>query len=137
MLVLTSKTERSYILNLMELGVNLLLKNCTKNDLLEALSAIGNNQKYLCREAIEVLLNERQASVKNSNIHLTKKELEVIQLLAQGLTTKDIAARLFLSIHTVNTHRKNILNKLCINNTSELIMYAVKAGIIDTTEYYI
>lgn len=108
-----------------------------KEDLLEALSAIEKNQKYLCHEAIEILLNEKLASAKNSNIHLTKKELEVIQLLAQGLTTKDIAARIFLSIHTVNTHRKNILNKLCINNTSELIMYAVKAGIIDTTEYYI
>ena len=88
---------------------------------------------------VEALLKENLTISKNksTNIHLTKKEFEIIRLIAQGLSTKKIAAKDFLSVHTVNTHRKNIFKKLGINNTSELIMYAVKTGIVDTTEYYI
>ena len=137
-LVLTNKTDKDFILKILELGItHFLLKNSLTNILLEALASIEKNEKFLCQEAIEILLNEKLVSVKNGDSHLTKKELEIIRLLAQGLTTKDIATRIFLSIHTVNTHRKNILNKLNINNTSELIMYAVRTGIVDTMEYYI
>lgn len=139
-LVLTSNTNRDYILRILATGItHFILKTCTVEELLDVLIAIGKNEKYLCKKAIEVLLSENITSVKNkyNDPCLTKKEIEIIKLIAQGLTTKEIASQNFISAHTVNTHRKNILRKLGINNTSELVMYAVKAGIIDTTEYYI
>ena len=68
---------------------------------------------------------------------LTASETEIVRLIAQGMTTKEIAAQKFLSFHTVMTHRRNILRKLGVSNASELIMYAVSSGIIDTIEYNI
>lgn len=68
---------------------------------------------------------------------LTDSEMEIVRLIASGLTTKEIAARRFLSFHTVNTHRKNIFRKLQVKSISELVMMAVKAGWIDPIEYYI
>ena len=72
-----------------------------------------------------------------SVFHLTNAEIEIIKLIAQGLTTKEIAAKKILSYHTIITHRKNIFKKLEINNTSELVMFAIKTGIVDILEYYI
>ena len=68
---------------------------------------------------------------------LTDSEMEIVRLIASGLTTKEIAARRFLSFHTVNTHRKNIFRKLQVKSVSELVMTSVKAGWIDPIEYYI
>jgi len=138
-LVMTENPSNENIIKILEKSItHFISKNCSKEELLNALSAIGKNENFLCKEVVEALLKENIISKnKISNIHLTKKEFEIIQLIAQGLTTKEIAAKDFLSIHTINTHRKNILKKLGINNTSELIMYAIKTGIVDTTEYYI
>jgi len=68
---------------------------------------------------------------------LTNSEIEIVRMIAQGLTTKEIAVKKFLSFHTIMTHRKNILRKVGVSNASELIMYAIKTGIIDTIEYHI
>jgi DNA-binding NarL/FixJ family response regulator len=139
-LILTGNSVNENFIKLLEFGItHLILKYCTKEELLNALLAIENNEKFLCNEVVEALLKENLTNIKNKNTyaHLTKKENEIIQLIAQGLTTKEIAVKSFLSVHTINTHRKNILKKLGINNTTELIMYAVKTGIVETTEYYI
>lgn len=139
-LVLTENPVNEQIVKILKTGItHFISKFCTKDELLNALTAIEKNESFLCKEVVEALLKENLNISKNISIntHLTKKEFEIIQLLAEGLTTKEIAAKDFLSVHTVNTHRKNILKKLGINNTSELIMYAYKTGIIDTTEYYI
>ncbi|HBH85507.1 MAG: hypothetical protein A2X05_03205 [Bacteroidetes bacterium GWE2_41_25] len=139
-LVLTGDSVNENIIKILEFGItHILLKYCTKDELLNALTSLEKNENFLCKEVVEALLKENLTISKNksTNIHLTKKEFEIIRLIAQGLSTKKIAAKDFLSVHTVNTHRKNIFKKLGINNTSELIMYAVKTGIVDTTEYYI
>jgi DNA-binding NarL/FixJ family response regulator len=139
-LVLTENPVNEHIVKVLESGItHFISKLCTKDDLLNALTAIEKNESFLCKEVVEALLKENLSisKNKNTNTHLTKKEFEIIQLIAQGLTTKEIAAKDYLSVHTINTHRKNILKKLGINSTSELIMYAYKTGIIDTTEYYI
>ena len=68
---------------------------------------------------------------------LTATETEIVRLITQGFTTKEIADKRNLSFHTVITHRKNIFRKLNINSTSELMIYAMRSGIIDSLEYYI
>ena len=85
-------------------------------------------------------LLEMKASIRHSpsnNGHITTSEIDIVKLIAQGLTTKEIAKQKQLSYHTIITHRKNIFRKLKIRNTSELIIYAMRSGFIDTTEYYI
>lgn len=137
-LILTSNTNRNFILQILATGItHFILKTCTIEELMEALIAIGKDEKHLCKKVVEVLLTKNISNSKNNDSCLTKKETEIIKLIAQGLTTKEIAKQNFISVHTVNTHRKNILKKLNINNASEMVMYAIKAGIIDSTEYYI
>jgi DNA-binding CsgD family transcriptional regulator len=81
-------------------------------------------------------LNEKKFSSEETG-QLTASEIEIVRLVAEGLTTKEIAIRKHISFHTVATHRKNIFRKLGVTNASELLMYAIKAGIIDTIEYHI
>ena len=69
--------------------------------------------------------------------NLTASEIEIVKLIADGKTTKEIAAHKSISIHTVNTHRKNIFRKLGVTNVSELIIQAIKAGWINNIEYFI
>ena len=68
-------------------------------------------------------------------IKISSRELEIIEYIAQGFTTKEIAAQLFLSVHTVMTHRKNIMNKLGVKNTAGIVIYAVKENLISPNKY--
>ena len=138
-LVLTSNKNKETIYNILKSGIkNFISKDCNTDEFLSALKATSANEKYFSSYILDVLLSKKiWDSNEDNNINLTNKEIEIIKLLAQGKTTKDIAKEIFISYHTVNTHRKNILAKLNINNTSELVMYAVKKGIVDTIEYYI
>ena len=68
---------------------------------------------------------------------MTVSEIEIVKMIANGLTTKEIASKRNISHHTVNTHRKNIFRKLEVTNASELIILAIKSGWIDNIEYYI
>lgn len=70
-------------------------------------------------------------------INLTKTETEILKDIALGMTTKEIAEKRFSSFHTVNTHRKNIFRKLGVNNVHEATKYALRAGLVDSAEYYI
>ena len=83
------------------------------------------------RSAINQQQEEETPSV------LTTTEIEIVRAIAQGKTTKEIAAERFSSIHTVTTHRKNIFRKLGINTAHEVIKYALRAGLVDSSEFYI
>jgi DNA-binding NarL/FixJ family response regulator len=70
-----------------------------------------------------------------AGIEITSREIEIIKLITQGNSNKEIADQLFLSLHTVNTHRKNIMNKLGINNTAGLVMFAIKNEILNPNHF--
>ena len=119
---------------------NIALKTGSKEELLTALSSSKNDRKYYCSEALDIILGNKKsnASVSDKRIlQLTATEKEIVQLLAQGKTTKNIANERHLSYHTIITHRKNIFRKLEINTLYELTKYALKNGLADLTEYYI
>ncbi|MBL4651877.1 MAG: helix-turn-helix transcriptional regulator, partial [Flavobacteriales bacterium] len=83
-------------------------------------------------------INEESLDARNSScapIKLSKRELEIIAMIADGMTNKDIAQKLFLSTHTVMTHRKNIMNKLGVKNTAGIVIYAVKENVISPNKY--
>jgi DNA-binding NarL/FixJ family response regulator len=139
-LIITDTNAPEDILSIIDCGIgNYILKKCEKHELIEALNATINKEKYFCKEAIDALLKShtKETRVQKPLHHLTSSEIVIVKLIAQGLTTKEIAAKKFLSYHTVITHRKNIFKKLDINSTSELMMYAVRNGILDDIEYYI
>jgi len=137
--VLTANRNKETVYKILKQGIiHYVSKDCDADEFLNALNAIAGNEKYFCGFVLETLLNKKVwNAVDDNQFHLTNKEIEIIKLLTQGKTTKDIAKELFISYHTVNTHRKNILAKLQLKNTSELVMYAVKHGIVETIEYYI
>lgn len=77
------------------------------------------------------------AAGSRRKVNLTKTETEILKDIALGMTTKEIAEKRFSSFHTVNTHRKNIFRKLGVNNVHEATKYALRAGLVDSAEYYI
>ncbi len=84
----------------------------------------------------ELLLSKKVMAEKQDSI-LTSTEQEILKLIALGRTTKEIASERFSSTHTIITHRKNIFRKLAVNNVHEATKYALRAGIVDSAEYYI
>jgi DNA-binding NarL/FixJ family response regulator len=137
--VLTNAVNRIEFMELNKVGIkNIITKITDREEFLEAIEAASKGKKYYSSEILDLLieLHEKKNVVNEPNM-LTTSEIEIVRLISEGLTTKAIAERKNISFHTVMTHRKNIFRKLGINNSSELLMYAMKAGIIDTLEYYI
>lgn len=118
--------------------IDIILKTAGREEVLEAVDATLKSKKYYSNELLDLLLesNERK-NISEETGQLTVSELEIVRLIADGFTTKEIASRKFISFHTVISHRKNIFRKLGVNSISELIMYAIRAGWINTIEYHI
>ena len=114
---------------------SVVFKDGPMSEIREAIQAVGRHTRFLSQRALEVIINQQQEEEYN-NI-LTETETEIVKAIAQGKTTKEIAAERFSSVHTVTTHRKNIFRKLGINTAHEAVKYALRAGLIDPSEFYI
>ena len=137
-LVLSASNNKDHIYQVLKYPIKgYLQKSCDVEEFNSTLLSVSKNKSYFGTSITELIIRKKSSEFENSDVRLTPKEVEIVKLLALGYTTKIIADRIFISHHTVNTHRKNILRKLQINNTSELLMYAIKNGIVDNIEYYI
>lgn len=118
--------------------IDVILKTADKEELFEAIEATLKGKKYYSSELLDLLfeVNEKKNNSEETG-QLTVSEIEIVRLISEGLTTKEIASRKFISFHTVISHRKNIFRKLSVTSISELIMYSIKAGWINTIEYHI
>ena len=96
---------------------------------------MSHHGRYISQRALEVLVDQLQES--EASALLTATEREIVVAIAQGKTTKEIAAERYSSVHTVTTHRKNIFRKLGVNTAHEVVKYALRAGLIDQTEFCI
>ena len=114
---------------------SLVFKDGPMSEIREALQAVSRHTRYLSQRALEAIISQQQDDEKPDI--LTATETEIVKAIAQGKTTKEIAAERFSSIHTVTTHRKNIFRKLGINTAHEAVKYALRAGLIDPSEFYI
>lgn len=114
---------------------SILLKESPLEEIKEGLTEVVNHRRYICRRMTEMLLAPISSS-KDEN-KLTPTETEILRDIALGLTTREIAEKRFSSFHTVNTHRKNIFRKIGVNNVHEATRYALRAGLVDSAEYYI
>ena len=114
---------------------SLVFKDGPMSEIREALQAVSRHTRFLSQRALEAIISQQQDDEKPDI--LTATETEIVKAIAQGKTTKEIAAERFSSIHTVTTHRKNIFRKLGINTAHEAVKYALRAGLIDASEFYI
>ena len=114
---------------------SVVFKDGPLSEVREALNSVERHTRYLSQRALETVITQLQDDEAPSI--LTTTETEIVKAIAQGKTTKEIAAERFSSIHTVTTHRKNIFRKLGINTAHEAVKYALRAGLIDPSEFYI
>ncbi|MDR1552395.1 MAG: response regulator transcription factor [Prevotellaceae bacterium] len=112
-----------------------VMKTDTKDDIIQAITKAFRGEVYLCDTAKQILYEDVPSH--RTYDKLTASERLVLYEIAKGKTTKEIAYEQNLSFHTINTHRRNLFRKLEINNIHEATKYALRAGIIDLTEYYI
>jgi len=139
LLVITNSVTRKELHEFNTIGINnIILKTEGKEEIIEALNAAVDGKKHYSNELLDLLFeSDEKKSLSEETGQLTNSELEIVRLIADGLTTKEIAARKFISFHTVISHRKNIFRKLGVTSVSELIMYSIKSGWINTIEYNI
>ena len=114
---------------------SVVFKDGPMSEIREALQAVSQHNRYLSQRALETIIAQQQEEEIPSI--LTQTEMEIVKGIALGKTTKEIAAERFSSIHTITTHRKNIFRKLGINTAHEAVKYALRAGLIDPSEFYI
>ena len=113
---------------------SILLKESSMQEINEALWFAISGNRFICQRMTEMWLAPNKLE---EEINLTKTETEILKDIALGMTTREIAEKRISSFHTVNTHRKNIFRKLGVNNAHEATKYALRAGLVDSAEYYI
>jgi len=134
-LVLTQYEDSEYILSLLRAGAKgYISKTATASELVSAICAVHKGESFLYPSAATTLIEEylmRVGGEKNEYERLTDREREILQLVAEGRSNREIADRLFISVKTVLRHRANIMDKLGFHNRTELIKYAISKGLIE------
>lgn len=129
-IVISMHNDGNYIAKCAKSGAyGYLLKNTDEDELTLAIRMVNRGKKYFSAEISEKMINFMSTQSVSEDI-LSNKETEVLGLISEGLTTKEIAAKLFVSSRTIETHRANILKKLEVKNTAELIKKAAKINLI-------
>jgi len=134
--ILSMHADEGYVLRALKAGAKAyIVKNSAEADLIRAVRAVAEGKSFFSPVISKMLLEDyvrqvREKEVEDSYDLLTPREREVLQLVAEGRSNKDVANVLNLSLHTVETHRGNILEKLGLHGVPELILYAVRKGII-------
>jgi len=134
--ILSMHSDEGYVLRSLKVGAKgYLLKDSAEGDLIEAIKAVHRGKTFFSPEISKMLVEDyireiRTRGVEDSYDLLTPREREILQLLAEGKSNKEIAQALNLSLYTVETHRRNLQEKLNLHSLAELILYAVRKGLI-------
>ena len=133
---LSMHKEDNYIVNLLEVGAKgYLLKDAGSEEMVMAIKKVHEGDTYYSSHVTNVLMKHVTQGTKPSEtgdqIKLTKRELEILKLIAEEFSNPEIASKLFISIRTVDTHRRNLLDKLHAKNTAGLVRYAIKHGLVE------
>ena len=140
-LAFNSVQQRTAISAILSAGVtSYLLLCCDKEEITDALIKTYKGERFLCGKVVDALINIKNPNVPDTcplysvcgGVNISEREMEIIRYVSEGLSNQEIADKLFLSVHTVNTHRKNIMGKLGITNTAGLVMYAVRNQLVAT-----
>lgn len=134
--ILSMHQDESYVLRSLKAGAKgYLLKDSLRGDVVDAIRTVSRGRSYLTRKVSRILQEDyvrqmERRGVEDSYDLLTSREREILQLVAEGKANKEVAALLNISLTTVETHRTHILQKLGLHSIPELILYAVRKGII-------
>ena len=135
-IMLSMHGDETYVLRCLRAGARgYILKESAEHELIAAIRSVMAGKSYFSPKVTRLLQQDHVARLKRSGAEdrfelLTAREREVLQLIAEGNSNKEIAARLFLSVYTVETHRKNILEKLQLHGPADLILFAVRRGMV-------
>jgi DNA-binding NarL/FixJ family response regulator len=138
-LILTIHEDEEFIREMILIGADgYVVKNAEKKEIFDGVKAVANNQTFFSPTASKVLLdglikrarNKEPETIEIEN-QLTKRETEILKMIAEGMTSKEIAQKFYLSLSTVNSHRMNIMKKLNIHDTATLVKYAIEKKIIE------
>jgi DNA-binding NarL/FixJ family response regulator len=136
LIVLSMYSDEEYLVRAVAAGVRgYLLKDSAEPDLVRAVRAVADGKTFFSPAISDMLLDEYRLRLQNGDLKdsydlLTDRERQVLQLLAQGYSNKDVAIALSLGVSTVETHRLNLMRKLDLHNTAELVLYAVRKKIL-------
>ncbi len=133
LLVISSDDNKENIYDVINSGVlRFLTKKCDAHEINEAFRAVIRGEKFFCASIFNFIfeMSFSQNNYSSNPLPLSARELEIVQLIAQGLVAKEIGKNLNLSTHTVYTHRKNIMEKLKLRRSSELVLFAVNKGLL-------
>lgn len=135
-IMLSMHADESYILRSLAAGARAyLLKSATDEDLLPAIRAVASGKPFFSPAVTAVLVEDYMRTLKTRGLTdsyhlLTDREKEVLQLLAEGRSNKEVATLLDVGLSTVETHRANLMQKLNLHNTAEIVLYAIRKGVI-------
>ena len=142
-MALTPYTNAQTIVQAVEAGIEShIKKECSVQEIKDAFNATSGGTKFFCDDIVAQMrkenINPKNIDFKSLDpnpVSLSDRELQIIQFIAEGYTNSQIAAIVYLSNHTVNTHRKNIMKKLGVNNTAGIVMYAVKEQMVTPNQF--
>ena len=136
-LILSANTEDHYVLRAIKAGATGFLgKDCSKEEFIAAVHAVYNGETYFGENTSQLIINQylRESThhIRDSDKPLSAREMEIVQLLCDGLTTREVGDKLFISSRTVESHKNNILQKLSLQNTIELVKMAIREKWIES-----
>ena len=142
-LALTDAQRGVTLVNALRAGVDgYVKKDCDLQEIVEAVRETQCGRKFFCSQILDTIkregINLESLDVVDpdcAGVSLSKRELQVIRLIAEGFTNPQISEKLFVSPHTITTHRRNILQKLGVNNTASVVLYAVQAGLVSPNKF--
>jgi DNA-binding NarL/FixJ family response regulator len=131
-LALSMHRDSVYVREILRAGARgYLVKDADDETLLQAVRAVARGEGYISSAVADAVLNDYRKHVSNPIDLLTSREREVIQMIAEGKTNKEIANALNLSVYTVEAHRGRIMEKLNLHNTGDIVRFAIRNGLID------
>ncbi|MDP4798355.1 MAG: response regulator transcription factor [Crocinitomicaceae bacterium] len=141
-LAITPEQSAQVLVDALRAGItSYVKKDCSIPEILEAVTETAQGNKFFCGQILETI-QDANLDVEDIDdvfsceaVIISKRECEIITLIAEGFTNQQIAEKLFLSSHTVNTHRKNIMAKLGVKNTAGIVMYAIKTNLTSPNKF--
>lgn len=133
-IALSIHSDRRFISRMMKSGASgYVLKECAFEELAQGIRIVITNRSYLCNSISDIVIKDYVSQLDGDELSvysiLTPRERQVIQLIAEGRTMKEIASQLYLSVKTIETHRQQIMRRLNIHSTAELTKYAISEGL--------
>ena len=137
-IALTMHTKARVVKRMLEAGASgYLSKNCDSADLIKGIRTVASGGKFLSEEITHIVIKDylsKDEDDPKDSVELSEREIEILKYIVNGVPVSTIADKIFLSVKTVNTHRQNILEKLDLRSTADLVKNAIRKGIIDLEE---